>query len=419
MIEIIKAIIFGIVEGITEWLPISSTGHLILFEKIFAFKNVSEGFWSMFEVVIQLGAILAVVVLFWNSIFPFTNKNGRGFKESGILSHLDKEITTLWFKIIVACIPAVIFVVLGLDDVCEAMFYNYFCVAIALIVFGVAFIVVENWNKNRTSKINSLGEITYQTALMIGLFQLIAAVFPGTSRSGATIVGALLIGVSRTVAAEYTFFLAIPVMFGRGFKESGILSHLDKEITTLWFKIIVACIPAVIFVVLGLDDVCEAMFYNYFCVAIALIVFGVAFIVVENWNKNRTSKINSLGEITYQTALMIGLFQLIAAVFPGTSRSGATIVGALLIGVSRTVAAEYTFFLAIPVMFGASLLKIVKFGFNFTAMEAALLIIGMAAAFVVSLFVIRFLMGYIKKHDFKVFGWYRIILGAIVLLLRP
>lgn len=281
MIEIIKAIIFGIVEGITEWLPISSTGHLILFEKIFAFKNVSEGFWSMFEVVIQLGAILAVVVLFWNSIFPFTNKNGRGFKESGILSHLDKEITTLWFKIIVACIPAVIFVVLGLDDVCEAMFYNYFCVAIALIVFGVAFIVVENWNKNRTSKINSLGEITYQTALMIGLFQLIAAVFPGTSRSGATIVGALLIGVSRTVAAEYTFFLAIPVMFG------------------------------------------------------------------------------------------------------------------------------------------ASLLKIVKFGFNFTAMEAALLIIGMVAAFVVSLFVIRFLMGYIKKHDFKVFGWYRIILGAIVLLLRP
>ena len=281
MIEIIKAIIFGIVEGITEWLPISSTGHLILFEKIFAFKNVSEGFWSMFEVVIQLGAILAVVVLFWNSIFPFTNKKGRGFKESGILSHLDKEITTLWFKIIVACIPAVIFVVLGLDDVCEAMFYNYFCVAIALIVFGVAFIVVENWNKNRTSKINSLGEITYQTALMIGLFQLIAAVFPGTSRSGATIVGVLLIGVSRTVAAEYTFFLAIPVMFG------------------------------------------------------------------------------------------------------------------------------------------ASLLKIVKFGFNFTAMEAELLIIGMAAAFVVSLFVIRFLMGYIKKHDFKVFGWYRIILGAIVLLLRP
>ena len=169
MIEIIKAIIFGIVEGITEWLPISSTGHLILFEKIFAFKNVSEGFWSMFEVVIQLGAILAVVVLFWNSIFPFTNKKGQGFKESGILSHLDKEITTLWFKIIVACIPAVIFVVLGLDDVCEAMFYNYFCVAIALIVFGVAFIVVENWNKNRTSKINSLGEITYQTALMIGL----------------------------------------------------------------------------------------------------------------------------------------------------------------------------------------------------------------------------------------------------------
>ncbi|MDD6798080.1 MAG: undecaprenyl-diphosphate phosphatase [Bacteroides sp.] len=281
MIEIIKAVIFGIVEGITEWLPISSTGHLILIEKILSFNGVSEGFWSMFEVVIQLGAILAVVVLFWNSIFPFKKKTDNGYAKDGVLSHVDKGIMTLWFKIIVACVPAVIFVVLGLDDICEELFYNYFVVAIALIVFGVAFIIIENRNKNREYKINSLSELTYSTALFIGLFQLIAAVFPGTSRSGATIIGALLLGVSRTVAAEYTFFLAIPVMFG------------------------------------------------------------------------------------------------------------------------------------------ASLLKIVKFGFNFTSLEACLLIVGMAVAFVVSLVVIKFLMGYIKKHDFKVFGWYRIILGAVVLMLRP
>ena len=158
------------------------------------------------------------------------------------------------------------------------------------------------------------------------------------------------------------------------------------------------------------------MFYNPPCIAIALIVFGIAFIVIENWNKDRKYKVNKLSEITYQTALMIGVFQVIAAIFPGTSRSGATIVGALLIGVSRTIAAEYTFFLAIPVMFGASLLKIVKFGFDFTGLELTLLLIGTVVAFVVSLFVLRFLMGYIKKHDFKVFGWYRIVLGIVVLL---
>jgi undecaprenyl-diphosphatase len=151
-------------------------------------------------------------------------------------------------------------------------------------------------------------------------------------------------------------------------------------------------------------------------VALALIIFGIAFIVIENWNKGRNPKITSLSEITYKTALLIGIFQLIAAIFPGTSRSGATIVGALLIGVSRTVAAEYTFFLAIPVMFGASLLKLVKFGFDFTAQELSLLLIGTAVSFVVSLFVLRFLMGYVKKHDFKVFGYYRIALGIIVLL---
>ena len=190
---------------------------------------------------------------------------------------------------------------------------------------------------------------------------------------------------------------------------------IQKDIFTLWFKILVACVPAAV-IGLAFDDVLDALFYNPWCVAIALIVFGIAFIVIENKNKNASPQITELGQITYRTAFMIGVFQLIAAVFPGTSRSGATIVGALLIGVSRTVAAEFTFFLAIPVMLGASLLKIVKFGFDFTGAEAAILLTGMVSAFIVSVIVIRFLMGYIKKHDFKVFGWYRILLGAAVLL---
>ena len=164
------------------------------------------------------------------------------------------------------------------------------------------------------------------------------------------------------------------------------------------------------------DDIFTALFYNPTCVALALIIFGIAFIVIERWNKGRTPAIKSIGELTYKTALLIGIFQVIAAIFPGTSRSGATIIGALLIGVSRTVAAEYTFFLAIPVMFGASLLKVVKFGFAFTSLELTVLFVGTVVSFVVSVFVLRFLMGYIKKHDFQVFGWYRIVLGAIVLL---
>ncbi len=267
IIEILKTILFGIVEGITEWLPISSTGHMILLNE-FVKLDVSEEFWEMFLVVIQLGAILAVVLLFWNKIFPFR------FKEKPVIR---TDIFVLWFKILVACIPAA--------------------------VIGLAF-----------------------------------------------------------------------------------------------------------------DDVFDALFYNPTCVAVALIVFGIAFIVIENRNRNMSPKIMELQQITFQTAFMIGVFQLLAAVFPGTSRSGATIVGALLIGVSRTVAAEFTFFLAIPVMLGASLLKIVKFGFDFTGAELTILLVGMVSAFVVSVVVIRFLMGYIKKHDFKVFGWYRIILGAAVLL---
>lgn len=268
MLEIIKAIFFGIVEGITEWLPISSTGHMILLNELVKL-DVSKEFYDMFQVVIQLGAIIAVVILFWKQIWPVK-------KEKDKLT-LDKNILSLWGKILVACVPA-------------------------------------------------------------------------------AIVGVLF------------------------------------------------------------DEVFEKLFYNYVCVAIALIVFGIAFIIIENKNKGKNSKINSLAELSYNTVLLIGIFQLIAAIFPGTSRSGATIVGALLLGVSRTVAAEFTFFLAIPVMFGASLLKLVKFSFAFTGMELAILLVGMVVAFITSMFIIKFLMGYIKKHDFKVFGYYRIVLGIIVLL---
>ena len=269
MLEIIKAIFFGIVEGITEWLPISSTGHMILLNE-FIKLDVSKEFWDLFLVVIQLGAILAVVILFWNKIWPFSKKEKNFIKT---------DTFVLWFKILVACVSAA--------------------------VVGILF-----------------------------------------------------------------------------------------------------------------DDQLDALFYNYVSVAIALIVFGVAFIIIENMNKGKRPRIRKLTELTYQTAAMIGIFQLIAAVFPGTSRSGATIVGALLIGVSRTVATEFTFFLAIPVMFGASLLKVVKFvagGYSCTGMEIGLLVVGMIVAFIVSVIVIKFLMGYIKKHDFKVFGWYRIVLGVLVL----
>lgn len=213
MFEIIKAIIYGIVEGITEWLPISSTGHLILVEQFLPFQSVGENFFDMFDVVIQLGAIMAVVVLFWSEIWPFafTEKERKG--KNVMFSFVKMDIMTLWFKILTATVPAAI-IGIAFDDICNKLFYNPVCISLALIIFGVAFIIIENWNKGKKSKINALSEITYQTALMIGVFQVIAAVFPGTSRSGATIVGALLIGVSRKVAAEFTFFLAIPVMFG-------------------------------------------------------------------------------------------------------------------------------------------------------------------------------------------------------------
>lgn len=290
MIEFLKSFLFGIVEGITEWLPISSTGHLILLNQ-FVKLDVSEEFYSMFEVVIQLGAILAVVILFWNQIFPFGAPEGSHTVRRRQAKHAHRK-----------------------------------------------------------------------------------------KKSG-----------------------------------NGILSYVKMDIIILWLKVLVACIPAIV-IGMPFNDLFEKWFYNYPCVAIALIVFGIAFIIVENNHKGKPAKINSMDELTYKTASLIGLFQLIATIFPGTSRSGATIVGALILGVSRTVAAEFTFVLAIPVMFGASLLKLVKFGLNFTGTEAIILLIGMVTAFVSSIIVIQFLMGYIKKHDFKVFGYYRIVLGILVIL---
>ena len=199
------------------------------------------------------------------------------------------------------------------------------------------------------------------------------------------------------------------------FRFEGKKLKWKKNTLVMWLKILVSCVPAAIVGVL-FDDKLEEFFYNWQTVSAMLIIFGILFIIIERFNKGKTAKINTIDDFTYKTALIIGIFQLIAAVFPGTSRSGATIVGALLIGVSRAAAAEYTFFLAVPVMFGASALKLVKFGFGFTLQEAVILAIGMAVAFAVSIFAIKFLVGYIKKHDFTAFGWYRIVLGAAVIL---
>ena len=204
--EILKAILFGIIEGITEWLPISSTGHMILLDE-FVQLSMSEVFKEMFLVVIQLGAILAVVVLFWKEIWPFTTPQKGWIK---------KDIFSMWFKIVAACIPAVI-LELVFGDKMEELFYNYQTVAIMLIVVGILFIQVEQWNKGREAKIVSIDGITFRIAFYIGIFQLVAAVFPGTSRSGATIIGGLILGLSRIVAAEFTFYLAVPVLFGASF----------------------------------------------------------------------------------------------------------------------------------------------------------------------------------------------------------
>ncbi|MBQ6845344.1 MAG: undecaprenyl-diphosphate phosphatase [Agathobacter sp.] len=288
--EILKALLFGIVEGITEWLPVSSTGHMILLNE-FVKLDVSKEFWSMFLVVIQLGAILAVVLIFWNTIWPFA-----------MAKHTDR---------------------------------------------------LENLGRR-------------------GFWQ-----------------------------QKYWYIGPIAV---------------KMEIIINWLKIVVACLPAILFVLLDLDDICDALFYNAVGVSIALIVFGIAFIVVETRNTGRYADVKEMSDITWKMAALIGVFQLLAAAFPGTSRSGATIIGALLIGISRKAASEFTFILAIPVMLGASLLELLDFGFVLSGTEVIILLTGMVSAFLVSIFVIKFLLSYIRKHDFKVFGWYRIALGIVVLL---
>ena len=276
-IDILKAIVFGIVEGITEWLPISSTGHMILLNEIMPL-NVSEAFYEVFEVVIQLGAIMAVVVLFWDKIWPFgTADNRYPMAEEGILSWVKWDKIQLWLKILAACVPAA---VIGLlfDDVFNALFYNYVCVAIALIVFGVAFIVIERWNEQRTPTIKSLKKLDYRTVLLIGVFQVIAAVFPGTSRSGATIVGALLLGVSRKVAAEFTFFLAIPVMFGASllkiFKFGGGMT--GSEFTLLAVGMIVAYAVSVFVIKFLMDYIRKHDFkvFGWYRIALGVLVLG-------------------------------------------------------------------------------------------------------------------------------------------------
>lgn len=263
--EWLKVLLLGVVEGITEWLPISSTGHMILIEEL-VHLNVSANFMEMFRVVIQLGAILAVVVLYFGKLWPFTTpKNG-------------------WIK---------------------------------------------------------------------------------------------------------------------------------KETWSLWFKVLAAVLPAAI-IGIPFDDKIDAMFYNYQTVAVTLIVYGVLFIVIENRNRGRKPVVRNFRQLSFSMAFFIGAFQVLALI-PGTSRSGATILGAMLLGLARPLAAEFSFFLGIPVMFGASLLKLVKFGFDFTGTEIGILVVGMVTAFVVSILAIRFLMGYIRKNDFKAFGYYRIVLGILVL----
>lgn len=275
MIEIAKSILYGIIEGITEWLPISSTGHMILFEE-FMPMDVSKEFWNVFLVVIQLGAILAVVVLFWNKIFPFNLKNkNRPFVRYNVMN--------LWGKILVACVPAAIVGIL-FDDFLEKYLYNGFVVAIMLVLVGVAFLVIENQNKNKRARVHSLQELSYKDAAIIGVFQLIAAIFPGTSRSGATILGGLMIGVSRTVAAEFTFFLAIPVMFGASLLKlmKFGFSFTGMEITLLLIGMLVACIVSLVVIRFLMSYIKKHDFkiFGYYRIVLGILVLACFFMGV-------------------------------------------------------------------------------------------------------------------------------------------
>ena len=272
MLEILKAILYGIIEGITEWLPVSATGHLILFEE-FMPMDVSPKFWNVFLVVIQLGAILAVVLLFWNKIFPFnfTNKN-RPF--------LKYDIWTLWFKILVACIPAA---VIGLlfDEFLEEHLYKSVVVAIMLILVGIAFLWIENNNRKKTARVTRLEDISYKGAMIIGVFQLIAAIFPGTSRSGATILGGLMIGVSRGVAAEFTFFLAIPVMAGASLLKliKYGLAFSGMELTLLAVGMVVAFIVSLLVIRFLMSYIKKHDFkiFGYYRIILGIIVLACFF----------------------------------------------------------------------------------------------------------------------------------------------
>ncbi len=276
VIEWIKALIFGIVEGITEWLPISSTGHLILLDE-FLTLDASDAFKEMFDVVIQLGAILAVVVIYWKQLWPFGKQhNPKPMAEQGFGAWVKKDVLQMWCKVLVACLPAAVIGLL-LDDWFHEHFYNAWVVAAMLILFGLAFIFIERWQKNRTPKMNSIASITYRTALWIGVFQVIAAVFPGTSRSGATIVGALLLGVSRTAAAEFTFFLAVPVMFGASLLKlvKFGLHFTGTEITLLLIGMISAFLVSVLVIRFLMSYIKKHDFtvFGWYRIAIGILVF--------------------------------------------------------------------------------------------------------------------------------------------------
>ena len=271
-IEILKAALYGILEGITEWLPVSSTGHMILFEEILPMK-VSENFWNVFLVVIQLGAILAVVLLYWNKIFPFNFKNkNRPF--------IRYDIMNLWGKILVACIPAAI-VGIAFDDILEKYLYTSVVVATMLVLVGIAFLIIENRNRHKRARVTSLQELSYVDALKIGVFQLIAAIFPGTSRSGATILGGLMIGVSRTIAAEFTFFLAIPVMFGASLLKllKFGLSFSGAELAILCTGMIVAFLVSVIVIRFLMSYIKKHDFkiFGYYRIVLGIVVLACFF----------------------------------------------------------------------------------------------------------------------------------------------
>lgn len=271
-IEILKVIILGIVEGITEWLPVSSTGHMILVDE-FIKMNVSAEFKEMFFVVIQLGAIMAVVVLYWRKLFPFQKVQ---IADSKPKVELNKDTMSLWMKVIIASFPAAL-IGLPFDDKIDELFYNYQTVAVTLILYGILFILIENRNKNKTPIINHIVDLRYSTAVFIGIFQILALI-PGTSRSGATIVGAMLIGVSRTVAAEFTFFLAIPVMFGASFLKllKFGLVFTSSELIVLSVGMITAFVVSILAIkfLMGYIKKHDFKAFGYYRIVLGLIVIG-------------------------------------------------------------------------------------------------------------------------------------------------